>query len=172
MGAGPGQRRKQRQHLLRQFLDDLPRRALRHLNAQCGVIDPGLAPFVQQVDQAVAAGAQHIATLLRRAREAGVFIKVDPLVGVEPDRRSRRGPSFDEDLLLLSAAASGQGIALVQAQHAQEHLRSGRLVVALERPWPARFAYYLVARKENLERAQVRAFVDWIRGQIEPGHQA
>ncbi len=36
--------------------------------------------------------------------------------GVEPDPRSRRGQSFDEDLLLLRAAASGQGIALVRAQ--------------------------------------------------------
>lgn len=48
--------------------------------------------------------------------------------GVEPGSDSRRGPSFDEDLLLLRAAASGQGIALVQAQHAEEDLRSGRLV--------------------------------------------
>ncbi|WP_369990775.1 LysR substrate-binding domain-containing protein [Pseudomonas xanthosomatis] len=87
--------------------------------------------------------------------------------GVEPDSRSRRGPSFDEDLLLLRAAASGQGIALVQAQHAEEDLASGRLVVALDRPWPSRFAYYLVARKENLERPHLQAFVGWIRGQLE-----
>jgi LysR family glycine cleavage system transcriptional activator len=50
------------------------------------------------------------------------------------------------------AAASGQGIALVQAQLAEDDLRSGRLVVAVDRPWPSRFAYYLVARKENLKR--------------------
>jgi LysR family glycine cleavage system transcriptional activator len=72
--------------------------------------------------------------------------------GVEADSRSRRGPSYDEDLLLLRAAASGQGIALVQAQLAEDDLRSGRLVVAVDRPWPSRFAYYLVARKENLKR--------------------
>lgn len=87
--------------------------------------------------------------------------------GVEPDSRSRRGPSFDEDLLLLRAAASGQGIALVQAQHAEEDLASGRLVVAVQRPWPSRFAYYLVARKENLERPHLQAFLGWIRGQLE-----
>ncbi|MNG79356.1 Glycine cleavage system transcriptional activator [compost metagenome] len=86
--------------------------------------------------------------------------------GVEPDSRSRRGPSFDEDLLLMRAAASGQGIALVQAQHAEEDLASGRLMVALDLPWPSRFAYYLVARKENLERPHLQAFVGWIRGQI------
>ncbi|MFJ4373945.1 LysR substrate-binding domain-containing protein [Pseudomonas japonica] len=87
--------------------------------------------------------------------------------GVEPDHRSRRGPSFDEDLLLLRAAVSGQGIALVQAQHADEDLRSGRLVVAVDRAWPSRFAYYLVAREENLARPPVRAFVDWIRAQLD-----
>ncbi|MDR0207688.1 MAG: LysR family transcriptional regulator [Pseudomonas putida] len=87
--------------------------------------------------------------------------------GVEPDNRSRRGPSFDEDLLLLRAAASGQGIALVQAQHAEDDLRSGRLVVAVDRPWPSRFAYYLVAREENLGRRPVRAFIDWIRMRLE-----
>lgn len=86
--------------------------------------------------------------------------------GVEPDQRSRRGPSFDEDLLLLRAAASGQGIALVQAQHAEEDLRSGRLVVAIDRPWPSRFAYYLVTRQENLGRAHVRAFIGWIQAQL------
>lgn len=81
--------------------------------------------------------------------------------GIEADNRSRRGPSFDEDLLLVRAAASGQGIALVQAQHAEDDLRSGRLVVALDRAWPSRFAYYLVTRKESLKRAPVRAFIDW-----------
>lgn len=87
--------------------------------------------------------------------------------GFEPDQRSRRGPSFDEDLLLLRAAAAGQGIALVQAQHAEEDLRNGRLVVALDRPWPSRFAYYLVARSENLGRPAVRAFMEWIQAQVE-----
>lgn len=89
--------------------------------------------------------------------------------GIEPDHRSRRGPSFDEDLLLLRAAVSGQGIALVQAQLAEDDLRSGRLVVAVDRPWPSRFAYYLVARKEALKRPQVRAFIDWIEGQLATG---
>lgn len=97
--------------------------------------------------------------------------------GVDPDHRSRRGPSFDEDLLLLRAAASGQGIALVQAQHAEEDLRNGKLVVAMDRAWPSRFAYYLVARKENLSRPQVRAFFNWIQTHLESesspgGHDA
>ncbi|WP_442118040.1 LysR substrate-binding domain-containing protein [Pseudomonas sp. SAS7] len=62
--------------------------------------------------------------------------------------------------LLLSAAASGPGIALVQAQHAEDDLRSGRLVVAVDRPWPSRFAYYVVTRQESLSRPHVRAFIN------------
>ena len=85
--------------------------------------------------------------------------------GVEADSSSQRGASYDEDLLLLRAAASGQGIALVQDNHAQEDLHNGRLVVALDRPWPSRFAYYLVTRKEALKRAQVQAFIEWITQQ-------
>lgn len=86
--------------------------------------------------------------------------------GVEPDSRSRRGPSFDEDMLLLRAAADGQGIALVQAQHAEDDLRSGRLVVAVDRPWPSRFAYYLVARKQSLQRWPVQVFAQWLGTQV------
>ncbi|MFK0088572.1 transcriptional regulator GcvA [Pseudomonas sp. NPDC090755] len=83
--------------------------------------------------------------------------------GVATDNSARRGPSFDEDLLLLRAAATGQGIALVQDNLAREDLESGKLVVALDKPWPARFAYYAVTRPESLRRPQVQAFIDWLK---------
>ncbi|NER65798.1 LysR family transcriptional regulator [Pseudomonas sp. MAFF212427] len=83
--------------------------------------------------------------------------------GVEVDSAAQRGPSFDEDLLLLRAAATGQGIALVQDKHAQEDIESGKLVVALDKPWPSRFAYYAVTRAESLQRPEVQAFIDWVR---------
>jgi len=60
MGLWPRQRWKQWQHFFCQLLDDLLRRALGHLHAQCSMIDPGLAPLIQQLDQPVAACAQHI----------------------------------------------------------------------------------------------------------------
>ncbi|MGE1083590.1 LysR substrate-binding domain-containing protein [Pseudomonas shirazensis] len=50
-----------------------------------------------------------------------------------------------------------------QDSHAQEDIDSGRLVVALDRPWPSRFAYYIVCREESLQRAEVQAFVGWIK---------
>ncbi|WP_177494602.1 transcriptional regulator GcvA [Pseudomonas sp. H9] len=85
--------------------------------------------------------------------------------GVQVGDEARRGMSFEEDLLLLRAAAAGQGIALVQDTHAQEDIEAGKLVVALDKPWPSRFAYYLVSRADTLQRPEVRAFVDWIKAE-------
>ncbi|MNH39579.1 Glycine cleavage system transcriptional activator [compost metagenome] len=73
--------------------------------------------------------------------------------------------SFEDDLLLLRGAAAGQGIALVQDTHAQEDIDAGKLVVALDKPWPSRFAYYLVSRPETVQRPEVQAFIDWIKAE-------
>ena len=88
--------------------------------------------------------------------------------GVADDPRAMRGASFEDDLLLLRAAAAGQGIALVQDTHAEEDLASGKLQLALDKPWPARFAYYLVCRADALQRPQVQAFIDWIAAEAAP----
>ncbi|QBF25821.1 LysR family transcriptional regulator [Pseudomonas tructae] len=87
--------------------------------------------------------------------------------GVADDPRTARGTSFEDDLLLLRAAAAGQGIALVQDTHATDDLASGKLKLALDKPWPARFAYYLVCRQEALQRPEVQAFVDWVRAEAD-----
>lgn len=82
--------------------------------------------------------------------------------GVQVGDEGRRGMSFEEDLLLLRAAAAGQGIALVQDTHVQEDIDSGKLVVALDKPWPSRFAYYVVTRPDAVQRPEVQAFIDWV----------
>jgi len=87
--------------------------------------------------------------------------------GVQVGDEARRGMSFEDDLLLLRAAAAGQGIALVQDTHAQEDIDAGKLVVALDKPWPSRFAYYLVSRPETLQRPEVQAFIDWIKAEAD-----
>jgi LysR family glycine cleavage system transcriptional activator len=87
--------------------------------------------------------------------------------GAQAGDEAQRGMSFDDDLLLLRAAAAGQGIALVQDTHAQEDIDSGRLIVALDKPWPSRFAYYLVSRPDILQRPEVQAFVNWIKAQVQ-----
>lgn len=83
--------------------------------------------------------------------------------GVSKDERAERGTSFEDDFLLLKAAEAGQGLALVQDVYAQESLETGRLVMAIERPWPARFAYYAVMLHETAKRPEVAQFLAWLQ---------
>lgn len=82
--------------------------------------------------------------------------------GVDDDARAERGNAFEDDFLLIRAAEAGQGLALVPEAYAQDEIAAGRLVQVLDKPWPARFAYYAVTRPGAAERAEVRAFLDWI----------
>ncbi|WP_085597686.1 MULTISPECIES: transcriptional regulator GcvA [unclassified Pseudomonas] len=83
--------------------------------------------------------------------------------GVAADLRAERGTAFEDDYLLIRAAAAGQGLALVPQEYAREEIAAGRLVQALDRPWPARFAYYLVTQAQAWRRPEVEAFMAWIR---------
>ncbi|RVG22231.1 LysR substrate-binding domain-containing protein [Sinorhizobium meliloti] len=82
--------------------------------------------------------------------------------GVDGDPRIERGQAFDEDFLLIRAAEAGQGIALVRDIYAREEVASGRLSVALERPWPTEFAYYVVTLPQATERPALVRFVEWL----------
>lgn len=83
--------------------------------------------------------------------------------GVADDMRAERGSAFDDDFLLIRAAEAGQGLALVPQAYAQEEIAAGRLIQVLDKPWPARFAYYAVTRPGAADRTEVRAFLEWIR---------
>lgn len=83
--------------------------------------------------------------------------------GVAGDMRAERGSAFDDDFLLIRAAEAGQGLALVPQAYAQEEIAAGRLIQVLDKPWPARFAYYAVTRPGAADRTEVRAFLEWIR---------
>ncbi len=67
-----------------------------------------------------------------------------------------------DDLLAVRAALSGQGLALVRDVYADEEIAAGRLVVALDRPWPTPFAYYFVTRPEAADRPDIAAFRTWV----------
>lgn len=82
--------------------------------------------------------------------------------GVSEDARAVRGHAFEDDFLLIRAAEAGQGLALVPQAYAQTEIAAGRLVQVLDKPWPARFAYYIVSRPAAITRPEVRAFVDWL----------
>lgn len=86
--------------------------------------------------------------------------------GVADDPRAKRGTAFEDDYLLIRAAVASQGLALVPQEYAQEEIAAGRLVQVLDKPWPARFAYYIVTQANALQRAEVKAFVDWIQDEV------
>ena len=82
---------------------------------------------------------------------------------VANDARAERGSAFDDDFLLIRAAEAGQGLALVPQAYAREEIAAGRLIQVLDKPWPARFAYYAVTPPGANDRNEVRVFLDWIR---------
>lgn len=73
-----------------------------------------------------------------------------------------KGPSFSDDHLMVGAAVSGQGLALVRDVYVDGELRAGSLAQAIDVKWPTRFAYYAVATPEALQRPAVRHFRDWL----------
>jgi LysR family glycine cleavage system transcriptional activator len=84
-------------------------------------------------------------------------------VGVTHDQRAGRGPSFDDDFLLVRAAIAGQGIALVRDLYAIEEIALGRLVLALDTPWPTDFAYYAVTHPQTAAYSTVQHFIGWLK---------
>ena len=87
--------------------------------------------------------------------------------GVAKDLRAERGTAFEDDFLLIRAAEAGQGLALVAQEYAREEIAAGCLVQVLDKPWPARFAYYVVTRPDAMQRDEVKAFVERVMEQAQ-----
>ena len=72
------------------------------------------------------------------------------------------GPAFDDAMLMLEAAAGGAGAALIVASLAESYLAAGTLI----EPFPGRApgkAYYAIASRDNLARAEVQLLVRWLQ---------
>ena len=89
----------------------------------------------------------------------GLWLKAH---GVEDDRRASKGTSFADGYLLIRAAEAGQGLALIQDVYARDEISRGQLALALDQPWPTRFAYYLVTVPATTRRQEVATFAEWI----------
>ncbi|MGU7770160.1 LysR substrate-binding domain-containing protein [Burkholderia sp. MR1-5-21] len=85
--------------------------------------------------------------------------------GIE-DKRAQRGTSFTDDSLLVKAAISGQGIALVRDVYVHDEIAAGHLVRALDLPWPTQFAYYVVCSDQRADEWKIDAFRTWIQREI------
>ena len=95
-------------------------------------------------------------TWKRWLRDAGVS-GIDPTIGVE----------FGDSLLLTEAAVRGQGVALGRIALVRGHLASGRLIRPLKISRPGDYAYYTVTTQAGAEKPRVRAFINWLRAQVE-----
>jgi LysR family transcriptional regulator, glycine cleavage system transcriptional activator len=77
-------------------------------------------------------------------------------------REAFSGASFDDQMLLLRAAAAGQGVALVTEALARPELAAGVLARALDLPLPQDSAYWLVCPLAAAEQPKIAAFRDWV----------
>jgi LysR family transcriptional regulator, glycine cleavage system transcriptional activator len=83
--------------------------------------------------------------------------------GDAADPRAARGSRFADSTLLCRAAVAGQGLALLRDTYVGDEIAAGRLQVALDAPWPADFAYYVVTRPSNDSRwPRIERFRKWL----------
>ncbi|WP_339716567.1 transcriptional regulator GcvA [uncultured Sneathiella sp.] len=81
------------------------------------------------------------------------------VTGVDP----KKGPSFNDSSMLLTAAMEGQGVALGRSTLAADDLMAGRLVQPFNiQPMQADHAYYIVSPEEAADRPRIAAFREWI----------
>jgi LysR family transcriptional regulator, glycine cleavage system transcriptional activator len=77
-----------------------------------------------------------------------------------------RGLRFNSADHALDAASEGAGVLLAHDLLAYDDLRTGRLGIPVALPLASGRAYHFVCPKGRRERAQVRAFRDWIRQEV------
>ena len=78
------------------------------------------------------------------------------------------GIRFDDQMLLIRAAASDQGVALVTETLARAELDRGNLVRVLDVEWPQEFAYWLVYPRAAADEPKIAAFREWLLDEGRP----
>ena len=78
--------------------------------------------------------------------------------------RSHRGPRFNQSMLVIESAASGQGVALAKRAIAESDLSSGRLIAPFaDGTTDIDFGYWLVWPKGRHQSKEVRTFIKWLK---------
>lgn len=98
------------------------------------------------------------------SRWASLFCPKD---GLPPDDCFQRGQRFASSSLLLQAAASGQGFALVHERLAERWIGDGRLVLPFAEAVDLGEAHWIVVRPTDTHRRPLRRFLGWLRGEAE-----
>jgi len=81
---------------------------------------------------------------------------------------SIKGLYFNQNALLLEAAIEGQGVALEDAQIAENDINSGRLIKLFSDKFKkaSNFCYYLVYPQHHLNYPKVAVFREWILNEV------
>ena len=77
-----------------------------------------------------------------------------------------QGPLFNDSSLMVQAATEGHGVALGRRMLVQDLLDQELLVRLFDISAFIEEAFYVVFTKESLQRAEVTAFVDWIKSVV------
>jgi LysR family glycine cleavage system transcriptional activator len=91
-----------------------------------------------------------------------IWLAAAGVADLEPVRRL----TYDHAQLMIDAAMAGQGIALTSDVIAERALRERRLVRPFEIRAPSPWTYHLVTRPEDRDASMVRAFREWIVGEM------
>ncbi|WP_089176656.1 transcriptional regulator GcvA [Bosea sp. AS-1] len=79
-----------------------------------------------------------------------------------PPQRALMGPRFEQFAMVSQAAVAGLGLAIVPRFLVEEELRSGALVIPVDRSLVGQEGYYLVYPEEKANLPTVTAFRDWL----------
>lgn len=130
-------------------------------------ITPVCSPMLFQGDKPLENldDLKHHMLLHDTSREAWkLWIKRFNVLGVNVNQ----GPIFSHTMLVLQAAALGQGIALVDSALARPDINMGRLICPFEERMTTQQAYYLVCQEATAELGKIKAFKDWLLNQVNP----
>lgn len=80
-----------------------------------------------------------------------------------------KGPEFsgESESLLLQAAVEGQGVALASSVLVADDLAAGRLVKPFEGGFTVDFCYFVVCPAAVADAPKIRAFREWLLGEVQ-----
>jgi LysR family glycine cleavage system transcriptional activator len=83
-----------------------------------------------------------------------------------------QGPMFSHSMMVLQAAALGQGIALGNTILAKPELDAGRLVIPFAEKIQSKYSFYLVCEESQADMGKIAAFRQWIQDEVEADNNA
>lgn len=101
-------------------------------------------------------------TLLHDGDPAATWADWTEAAGLGQPPWATRGPRLASTLLLIQAAAAGNGVALVPKALAAAHLKENSLVVPFKIKSARKLAHWMVRPQRELSSPAVRAFSTWL----------